>query len=113
MIADTENDLQSLIDKAFKWSKNWCITFNPKKCNITHHRPKSVTVSDYKFCMRQTHIKTVNSCKYLGIIIDDHLNFDTCINTLTQSGTRALGALIHKHRWFSVCMITNINMLKL
>ena len=81
LIADTENDLQSLIDKAFQWSKDWCITFNPKKCNsIIHHRPKSVTVSDYKFSIGQTHFKTVNSCKYLGIIINDHLNFETCIN---------------------------------
>lgn len=99
LVASSEIELQFLLDRAYQWSKDWSITFNPTKCNIIHHRPKSIPISTYKFSLGVQHyISTVNSCKYLGIIIDEHIDFNICINTLAQSGTRALGALIHKNR---------------
>ena len=99
LIGNSEKKLQSLLDRAFLWSNDWSITFNPRKCNIIHHRPNSVSISKYRFSLGvQNFIKTTDSCKYLGIMIDEHINYKTCLNTLAQSGTRALGALIHKNR---------------
>ena len=91
LIGNSEADLQALIDIAYMWSKSWDITFNPNKCNVIHHRIKSTPVSKYVFSMgKHNPIKIVDSCKYLGIIIDAHVNFKSCINTLAQSGTRDL-----------------------
>ena len=72
--------------------------FNVKKLHIIHHRPRSLKISQYEFKLGSNYIETVHSCKYLGIIIDEHLDFIECTNVLAQSGTRELGALIYKHR---------------
>ena len=36
--------------------------------------------------------------KYLGIILDEHLKFDSCIAALASAGGRALGAIISKSK---------------
>ena len=36
----------------------------------------------------------------MGIYLDEHLNFVSCINTLADPGSRALGALISKLKTF-------------
>ena len=38
------------------------------------------------------------SCKYLGLITDAQVNFKNGIDTLSQSGIRALRALIYKNK---------------
>ena len=99
MVASSDSELQSLLDRAIQWSKQWKITFNTSKCNIVNHRPKSLSVSKFKFSLGvQNFNKTVDSYRYLGIMIDEHIDFKMCLNTLAQSGTRAPGALIHKNK---------------
>ena len=114
MIGNSEADLQALIDRAYMWSKSWDITFNPNKCNVIHHRIKSTPVSKYVFSMgKHNPLKIVDSCKYLGIIIDAHVDFKSCINTLAQSGTRALGVLIHKNKLVLQHYIMHVSSLSL
>ena len=36
--------------------------------------------------------------KYLGIILDEHLKFDSCISALASAAGRALGAIISKFK---------------
>ena len=46
LIAHSEHELQVLLNIAYLWSRIWDITFNPKKCNVVHHRAKSIYVSN-------------------------------------------------------------------
>jgi len=43
-------------------------------------------------------IDVVDSYKYLGIILDQHLTYETVATTLAESGQRALGAVIAKYK---------------
>ena len=64
-----------------------------------NHIIKSIPFSRYLFPMgKQNSIKIVESCTYLGIIMDAYVNFKSCINTLAQSRTRALRVLIHNNK---------------
>ena len=38
-------------------------------------------------------LSIVPSYKYLGIILDDHLNFNDCTQTLSDAAGRALGCI--------------------
>ncbi len=42
----------------------------------------------------------VKEYKYLGVIFDEHLNFEECSKTLADSGGRALSAIISKFKQF-------------
>ena len=51
--------------------------------------------------------KPVETCKYFGIVMDAHVDFQCFINLLAQSGTRALGALIHKNKTIDMSILYN------
>ena len=36
------------------------------------------------------------SWKYIGLILEEHLDFKMCLSALAQSGTKGLEALMHK-----------------
>ena len=68
LIGNSENNLQLLLDITFQWY----ITFNPRKCNNIHHRPNSISIFKYRFSLGvQNFIKTTDSCKYFGVMIDE------------------------------------------
>ena len=99
LAAKSEYELHCLLNRAHEWSILWDITLNSNKCNVIHHRAKSVIVSENIFTLgNENCIKTVQSCRYLGLIIDGHIDYISCTDTLFQSGTRALRALIHKNK---------------
>ena len=43
-------------------------------------------------------LNLVQKQKYLGIFLDDHLNFENCATVLSESAGRALGGVIHKFK---------------
>jgi hypothetical protein len=43
-------------------------------------------------------IEYVSNYKYLGIYLDEHLSFSETIDTLSASGSRALGSIINKYK---------------
>ena len=43
-------------------------------------------------------INMASEYKYLGIIVDEHLKFDSCISALASAAGRALGAIISKFK---------------
>ena len=60
---------------------------------------KSISVSNTIYTLGHEHImKTVESCTYLGLIINVQVDIKNSINTLAKTGTRALGALIHENK---------------
>ena len=76
----------------------WGIKFNISKSNVIHHRPKSIDRTEFVFSLSQSNITCISQCTYLGIVMDEFLDFISCTDTLAHSGTRALGAIINKHK---------------
>ena len=61
-----------------------------------HFRNKGKRRSDYAFHIGTKTIEYVSSYKYLGIMLHENLDFNVTVDTLFNSGGRALGSMISK-----------------
>ena len=98
LVADSEKDLQLLLDILHEWCAKWRLSLNKDKTEVVHFRPSRVNKSNTIFRYGQIELKTVSSYKYLGIILDEFLNFDLCTKALATAGGRALGGIISKFK---------------
>ena len=71
---------------------------NPKKSNVVHFRPQSYAKTSHEFKYGDEDILTVSRYKYLGIILDEFLDFNTTASILADSAGRALGNIFSKYK---------------
>jgi len=78
---------------------DWCsankLTINPSKSNALIISPKLKRKSELQLNVHSsgTPVNIVKNVTYLGIIIDDELNFKSHINLLESKVARAVGML--------------------
>ena len=101
LIAESEMDLQAMLDTLGAWSKNNLITINVAKSNIVHFRNPSVTRSNFVFKVNDDSLGYVSQYKYLGLVLTEHLDYAVTAKIVAQSANRALGLLIAKSKAFS------------
>ena len=90
-----QNDINNLI----KWSIDWQLLFNFDKCEFLWITNKlSPTVTTYN--MESKIIKQVSSVKYLGITINEKLQWAEHISNITKKASNTLGFL---HRNLKHC----------
>ena len=95
-IAETEADLQKLLDVINSWCQKNRLTVNLLKTNVMHVRPTKTRQSTFHFKIGN---ETVNYCSaytYLGTQINQHLNFNKTAESQKDSASRALGAILCK-----------------
>ena len=80
IMADSEENLQQLLNIVSNWCSKWRFIINPVKSKIMHFRKKGPH-SDFSFVLPITNQKLeyATEYKYLGIIFDEHLTFKTAI----------------------------------
>ena len=100
LIAETEQELQKMLDSLFSWCSTWRLFINSTKSKVVHFRPKSQTRSSFNFKCGPDSLETVPSYKYLGIWLNEHLDFQSCIKPLADSGRKALALLMSKSKQF-------------
>ena len=94
LLANSEGDLQQLLDIASQWCRSWGVSVNTQKTKIMHFRQKRNKLTDFKFVINSQELEIVATCKYLGVIVDDKLEMDTTIEQQSLSGTRSLVHII-------------------
>ena len=98
LLAETESDLQILLDVL----SNWCIlnkmNINPNKTKVMHFRNKSVARTDFQFKCGNSNLEFVEKYKYLGLYLQENLDYSVTVKYVAQSATRALGLLISKFK---------------
>ena len=86
----------------------WCsvnkLSVNPAKTNIVIIPPKRIKapISNLNLSSKGTPVNIVRSAKYLGVIIDNELNFHEQIKVMEGKVGRSVGTLIaclHVHFW--------------
>jgi len=81
---------------------NWCtnlrLNVNKSKSQVVHFRGTRIIQSNFKFKYGNSVLDTVSYCKYLGVILDEHLTLNKCSKSLSGSGERALGAIWSKFK---------------
>ena len=98
LVAETENDLQEMLNQVTDWGRKWRIKFNNSKSKIVHYRPKNIPMTPFDFVLSNAVIDKVCKYKYLGIILDQYLDYNVTAETLAGAGSRALGAILAKYK---------------
>jgi hypothetical protein len=98
LISDSEENLQKALDIVYRWSTQNIIKFNQSKSNVVHYRKKGSKRTDFAFRLGNISLSVINQYKYLGLYLDENLNFNTTAKFLGDAGNRALGAIINKYK---------------
>ena len=98
LMAENENDLQTLINCVENWCNKWRMSVNHLKSKIVHFRKVRVSITDFSFTFQNKTVDIVQKYKYLGLILEEHLDFKASINEPCSKGGRALGACISKFK---------------
>lgn len=96
IMAESETDLQCQLNVLQRWCRNWRMRVNIKKTKIVHFRVKSQPKTTVQFIFNNENIDCIDKYRYLGIFLDEHLDFNATATVLASSGTRALGAIFNK-----------------
>ena len=78
LIADNEPSLQLMLDTVYNWCNKWQLLVNLEKAKIIHFRKERKNETKLNFTYGNDSVEMVKTCKYLGIIFDEHLTFNAC-----------------------------------
>ena len=96
LLADSEDDLQSLLNIVHSWCTRWRLEVNLLKTNIMHARKKQTPRALFEFKLGDGRVDYCATYKYLGVTVNEHLNFEETTFEICESAGRALGGLITK-----------------
>ena len=98
VLAESEASLQSLLKVIYEWCQDWRLKVNESKTKVIHFRNVRKSPTDFVFKYGDSDIEKVTQYKYLGVILDEHLKYDRCVQSLADSSGRALGGIISKFK---------------
>ncbi len=94
IIAQNEKELQDILHCV------WRLKINVNKTNVVHFSGKHTKPTDYNFLFDNNVLKIVDKYNYLGIILQEHLDFNVTASVLASTAGRALRAIISKFKSF-------------
>ena len=100
ILGDNEAQMQTLLNFIGEWCKKWKLKINKDKTKIVHFRNKRTKVTDKKFYIEGDEIELIERYKYLGIVLDQYLDYKTTAEVLSGAAGRALGGIIAKFNTF-------------
>ena len=75
------------------------VKINVQKSGIMHIRQKKMERADVRYVIDNVEIPVVSQYKYLGCVIDEHLELNDMVEEKAMAGKKVLGA------WFSQCRV--------
>ena len=89
---DLNNKCQSDVDKILEWTLANKLNINlGKTCYIIFNPTNKATTANLNICINKIPINRVNSTKYLGVLIDEKLNWKYHIDDLCLSLRKFIG----------------------
>ena len=101
LIAESEENLQEMLDCVHKWCNKWKLKVNCNKTKIVHFHTKTKRRTQFSFTYGSKVVEIVSAYKYLGIIFDEHLDFKLTAEALSGAAGRALGKLFTVYKGFN------------
>ncbi len=98
VMAEDEAQLQVLLDFTDSWCKKWKMKVNVDKTKSVHFRKRRVARTLHSFYLGDAEVEKVDKYKYLGVYLDEHLDYRTTAGTLAGAAGRALGGVISKFK---------------
>ena len=96
LFSEDESSLQDMLNYVTSWCKKWRLVVNTKKTKIMHFRNVNTQQSTYEFKINEETLEYVDNYKYLGVIMNENMKYDSAIKRITDSAGRALGSIINK-----------------
>ena len=96
LLSQSDVGLQNMLNTLWSWCNKWRLSVNDSKTKIVHFRPKRVKRSEKVFCLHEKLLETVEEYKYLGLYLQEFLDYDFAAIKLANAGSRALGAVRNK-----------------
>ena len=98
LISETENDLQCLLDVLSNWCIKNSMRINLSKTKVMHFRNQSMDKQNFQLKCCDSVIEYTGTYKYLGLVLNEYLDYSVTAKYVAQSATRALGLLISKFK---------------
>jgi len=98
LTSPNENKLQSLLGVVENWCRTWCMSLNIAKTNIVHFRRKCKGCTRSKFILtyQGKTIQYASQYKYLGLLFNEHLQWDKAVEAILCKASSALAILNYK-----------------
>ena len=96
LMAESQNELQCMLDKLAKWCQNWRLIVNSSKTKIIHFSKRN-QVKEYTFSIFDEKIEVVDQYRYLGLVLFQDLNMSKTVDILINAASRAFGSMLNKH----------------
>ena len=80
------------------WCSKWHIAINNSKSKVVHFRKSRKQITNFVFSLCGDNLEVVPKYKYLGLYLDEHLNFKEATKILSDSSYRALGNMINIYK---------------
>ncbi len=80
------------------WCDKWHLSLNTDKTQIVHFRTQCHSRTQYVFKYGDYDIILVPLYKYLGLVLNEHLDYQLMAKVVAKSANRALGFLIAKSK---------------
>ena len=100
LLAETEYDLNLLIDILHQWCDEKKMKVNLDKTKVVHFRSASTQKTKSLFKFGSENIEIADSYTYLGILLTEHLDYHAMAAQVAKSASRALGLVISKYKSF-------------
>ena len=96
LVAETEADLQTLLNTLSCWCTRNHITVNESKSNIVHFRTPSIPRTLFNFSCCGKALSVSAQYNYLGLLLTEFLDLAAMASVVAKSASRALGLVIYK-----------------
>ena len=90
IFAEDEKYMKHGLDTLAEWCKKWSVEVNVEKCGVMHVKRKGVKRTEEKFDVGGEEIAVVQEYKYLGCVVDEHLQGTRRVEERGKAGARAL-----------------------
>ena len=81
------------------WCQKWCIELNSKKTHIVNFRSSpDIARTNYNFKCGNMNINVTDKYKYLGLYLNEFLDYNMTVKAIANSANRALGVIMAKHK---------------
>ena len=93
-----------LLETLHAWCKGNKLTVNHDQSKVVHFRPQSVQQTQHIFRVGAHTIVTETQYTYLGLLLMEHMDYNSMAKYVVKSANRALGLVILRYKAFTVYM---------
>ena len=83
LTSSTEEGLQAQLNTLSEWTKKHRMSVNMDKTRIVHFRPTGTKSTGVKFTLGEDEVEHATQYKYLGITLNENLNYNRTVELLT------------------------------